>query len=117
SCKYFLLGGWLRLLPTFLQIKEIIQTEQECTVRILSYRKDKSSFWNCLHLSLVRNASGKITSVQIAYYVGVQIEEDCKKQDRHGLSPEMRQLSVVGAVKVAVRSLSMGASLAGSSKS
>ncbi|MBA0556252.1 hypothetical protein Golob_026367 [Gossypium lobatum] len=121
---------------TLHQIKESIQTEQACTVRILSYRlilehfkyllkygivsirskhsyyctrKDKSSFWNCLHLSPVRNASGKV-----AYFVGVQIEEECKNKERHGLSPEMRQLSTVGAVKVAVRSLSMAA---GSSKS
>ncbi|KAL4278448.1 hypothetical protein GQ457_03G012140 [Hibiscus cannabinus] len=91
------------------QIKESIQTEQACTVRILSYRKDQSSFWNCLHLSPVRNATGKI-----AYFVGVQIDEECKNTDRHGLSPEMRQLSTVGAVKVAVRSSSMAA---GSSKS
>nr|AML76715.1 putative LOV domain-containing protein [Moringa oleifera] len=86
------------------QIKESIQCERACTVRILNYRKDKSTFWNLLHISPVRNASGKI-----AYFVGVQIEEGCKNQDRHGLSPEMRQLSVVGAVKVAVRSLTMGA--------
>lgn len=94
---------------TLHQIKESIQTEQACTVRILSYRKDKSSFWNCLHLSPVRNAFGKV-----AYFVGVQIEEECKNKERHGLSPEMRQLSTVGAVKVAVRSLLMAA---GSSKS
>lgn len=94
---------------TLHQIKESIQTEQACTVHILSYRKDKSSFWNCLHLSPVRNASGKV-----AYFVGVQIEEECKNKERHGLSPEMRQLSTVGAVKVAVRSLLMAA---GSSKS
>lgn len=47
--------------------------------------------------------------VQIAYFVGVQMEEGCKNQDRHGLSPEKRQLSAVGAVRVAIRSLSMGA--------
>ncbi|OMO90281.1 hypothetical protein CCACVL1_07424 [Corchorus capsularis] len=117
GCNFGVLDGVDTDPSTLHEIKESIQTEQACTVRILSYRKDKSSFWNCLHLSPVRNASGKITSVQIAYYVGVQIEEDCKNQDRHGLSPEMRQLSAVGAVKVAVRSLSMGASLAGSSKS
>lgn len=52
--------------------------------------------------------------VQIAYFVGVQMEEACKNQDGHGLSPEMRQLSAVGAVRIAVRSLSMGA---GTSKS
>ncbi|KAG4207939.1 hypothetical protein ERO13_A03G098866v2 [Gossypium hirsutum] len=104
-----MLGALLLISYFFFQIKESIQTEQACTVRILSYRKDKSSFWNCLHLSPVRNAFGKV-----AYFVGVQIEEECKNKERHGLSPEMRQLSTVGAVKVAVRSLSMAA---GSSKS
>lgn len=52
--------------------------------------------------------------MQIAYYVGVQIDESCENHDKHGLSPEMRQRSAVGAVKVAVRSLSM---VAGTSES
>nr|AML78002.1 putative LOV domain-containing protein [Viola canadensis] len=87
------------------QIKDSIQGEQACTVRILNYRKDMSSFWNLLHTSPVRNATGKI-----AYFVGVQMEEGCKStEDRNGLSPAMRQLGAVGAVKVAVRSLSMAA--------
>nr|AML79075.1 putative LOV domain-containing protein [Linum tenuifolium] len=85
------------------QIKLSIQAQQACSVRILHYRKDKSSFWNLLHISPVRNATGKI-----AYFVGVQIEEG--SLDRHGLSPEMRQLSVVGSIKVAVRSSSMSSS-------
>ncbi|KAF8378395.1 hypothetical protein HHK36_029734 [Tetracentron sinense] len=42
------------------QIEESVRTEQACTVRILNYRKDKNSFWNLLHLSPVRNASGKV---------------------------------------------------------
>ncbi|KAL2336948.1 hypothetical protein Fmac_011394 [Flemingia macrophylla] len=50
----------------------------------------------------------------VAYFVGVQIEDDYKNEDGPFLSPEKRQLSVVGVVKVAVRSLSM---TAGSSKS
>ncbi|KAG8663237.1 protein TWIN LOV 1 isoform X1 [Manihot esculenta] len=91
------------------KIKESIQTEQACTVRILNYRKNKSTFRNLLHISPVRNATGKI-----AYYVGVQIEEEYKSQERHGLNPEKRQLSCVGAVRIAVRSTSIGA---GSSKS
>lgn len=45
--------------------------------------------------------------LQIAFYVGVQVEEG-SKSDSRGLSPEMMQLGAVGAVKVAVRSLSMG---------
>ncbi|KAH6815698.1 PAS/LOV protein B [Perilla frutescens var. frutescens] len=92
--------------PTALfQIKECIRTQQACTVRILNYRKDRTSFWNFLHISPVRKASGKV-----AFFVGIQIDDRCKNQEAHGLSPEKRQLSVVGAVKVAVRGLSMGAS-------
>nr|AML78717.1 putative LOV domain-containing protein [Elaeocarpus sylvestris] len=104
GCNCRFLNGLDTDSATLDQIKESIQTEQACTVRILNYRKDKSSFWNLLHISPVRNASGKI-----AYFVGVQIEEGSRNQDRRGLSPEMRQLSTVGQVKVAVRSLSMSA--------
>lgn len=90
---------------TQFQMKECIQTEQACTVRILNYRKDRTPFWNFLHISPVRNASGKVE-----YFVGIQIDESGKNYETHELSPRIRQLSVVGAVKVAVRSLSMGAS-------
>nr|AML78181.1 putative LOV domain-containing protein [Sideroxylon reclinatum] len=102
NCRF--LSGVDTDFSTIFQIKESIRTEQACTVRILNYRKDQSSFWNLLHISPVRNASGKI-----AYYVGVQMDEGCKNQNKNGLSPQMTQRSVVGAVKVAVRSLSMGA--------
>ncbi|XP_044489692.1 protein TWIN LOV 1 isoform X4 [Mangifera indica] len=89
---------------TLYQIKESIRAEQACTVRILNYRKDKTSFWCLLHMSPIRNASGKV-----AYFASVQTEEGCKSADRHGLSPEKMQLSAIGAIKVAVRSSSMGA--------
>lgn len=46
--------------------------------------------------------------LQIAFFVGVQMDES-SGHDEQGLSPQMRQLGAVGAVKVAVRSLSMGA--------
>ncbi|XP_048134795.1 protein TWIN LOV 1 isoform X2 [Rhodamnia argentea] len=88
---------------TLFQMKECIQIRQPCTF-LFPFRKDGSSFWNLLHISPVRNASGKI-----AYFVGVQIEEDCENQGGDALSPEMRQRSTVGAVKVALRTLSMGA--------
>ncbi|KAL8518807.1 hypothetical protein ACS0TY_009960 [Phlomoides rotata] len=87
------------------QIKECIRTQQACTVRILNYRKDRTSFWNFLHISPVRNASG-----EVAFFVGIQIDDGCRNEETRRLSPEMKQLSVVGAVKVAVRGLSMGAS-------
>ncbi|EOA24125.1 hypothetical protein CARUB_v10017359mg [Capsella rubella] len=84
------------------EMKECILKGQSCTVQILNYRKDKSTFWNLLHISPVRNASGKT-----AYFVGVQVEESCRNTENNELRPETRQLSVVGAVRVAVRSLSM----------
>nr|AML77508.1 putative LOV domain-containing protein [Impatiens balsamina] len=102
NCR-FLCGEYTDFAVTS-QIKESIEAARPCTVRILNYRKDGSSFWNLLHISPVRNATGKI-----AYYVGVQIEECSKNLDRNVLSPEQRQRSVVGTVKVAVRSSSMGA--------
>lgn len=53
--------------------------------------------------------------LQNAYFVGVQIEEgSCNNEDRDGLSAKMRQQSTVGAVRVALRTLSVGA---GSSRS
>nr|AML79094.1 putative LOV domain-containing protein [Illicium floridanum] len=98
NCRF--LQGPDTNMETLCQIRECIQTERACRVRILNYRKDKSSFWNLLHISPVRNASGKI-----AFYVGVQLDEN-SVNDGEGLSPEMRQLGAIGAVKVAVRSLS-----------
>nr|AML76704.1 putative LOV domain-containing protein [Heracleum maximum] len=103
NCRF--LSGQDTDSSTQFQIKESIRIEQPCTVCILNYRKDKSSFWNYLHISPVRNASGKI-----AYFVGVQIDASGKNQDEKCPGPHTRHLSAVGAVKVAVRVSSMGAS-------
>lgn len=48
-----------------------------------------------------------VMTVQLVHFASVQTEEGCEKADRHGLSAEMRQLSAIGVIKVAVRSLSM----------
>ncbi|KAL8104767.1 hypothetical protein AgCh_028812 [Apium graveolens] len=103
NCRF--LSGKDTDFSTQYQIKESIRIEQPCTVCILNYRKDKSSFWNYLHISPVRNASGKI-----AYFIGVQIDASGKNQDEKCPGPHMRHLGAVGAVKVAVRVSSMGAS-------
>lgn len=76
------------------RIKECFQKEQPCTLRMLNYRKDGTSFW--LHISPVRNASGKV-----AYFVAVEGEDNSENQG-------LRQRGVVAAVKVAVRGMSMG---------
>ncbi|CAH9087419.1 unnamed protein product [Cuscuta epithymum] len=92
---------------TQFQIKECIRTEQPCTTRILNYRKDRTPFCNFLHISPVRNATGKV-----AYFVGVQIEEDAENaHEKHGLRPDRSHLGAVAAVKVTVRGSSMGTTI------
>nr|AML77837.1 putative LOV domain-containing protein [Pistia stratiotes] len=102
NCR--LLNGADTDLQALQQIKESIGAAKACTVRVLNYRKDGSTFRNRLLVSPVRNASGKI-----AFHVWVQMDEEAAKVDEQGLSPEMKQLGAVGAVKVAVRSLSAAA--------
>ncbi|PKA59013.1 Protein TWIN LOV 1 [Apostasia shenzhenica] len=100
NCRF--LRGPCTDVGTSQQIKDSIRAENACTVRILNYRKDGTLFWNLLHISPVRNSSGKI-----AFFVGVQTDEGFEN-DKHALSPAIWQLGAVGAVKVAVRSLSSG---------
>ncbi|CAK9869389.1 unnamed protein product [Sphagnum jensenii] len=85
------------------KIRESIADQCACTVRILNYRKDKTPFWNHLHLSPVRSAGG-----EVAFYVGVQLAVDIvdgANDGQGGMTPHMKQLGAIGAVKVAVRSL------------
>ncbi|GAB2214102.1 hypothetical protein Droror1_Dr00018438 [Drosera rotundifolia] len=103
GCSHIFLSGLDTDTSTLSKVNGSIHTGQPCTVRLLNYRKDRTSFWSILHVSPVRNASGKI-----AYFVEVHAEEDEKEQAGNVSSPKSKHLSVVGAVKVAVRSLSMG---------
>nr|AML77855.1 putative LOV domain-containing protein [Microcachrys tetragona] len=84
------------------KIRQSIEAEQPCTVRILNHRKDGNPFSNLLHTAPVRNASGKV-----AFYVGVQLDVTGMEDDHSdkGMTSHMKQLGAVGAVRVAVRSL------------
>jgi PAS domain S-box-containing protein len=42
------------------EMREAIDAEKPCTVRLLNYRKDGTPFWNNLHVSPIRNACGKV---------------------------------------------------------
>ncbi|KAL9246422.1 hypothetical protein vseg_019958 [Gypsophila vaccaria] len=89
---------------SLLQIDDCIQNKKPCKVRVLDFRKDMTTFWNQLHISPLRNASGKV-----AYFIEVHMEEDSSTdQNREKLNPEMRQLGAIAAAKVAVRSATMG---------
>nr|AML79502.1 putative LOV domain-containing protein [Woodsia ilvensis] len=83
-------------------IGESLRAEKPCTVKLLNYRKDKTPFWNLLHIAPVRSSSGKV-----AFFAGVQlevasVEEPCLGSET---SPHIKQLGAVGALRVAVRSL------------
>ncbi|KAF7021426.1 hypothetical protein CFC21_034381 [Triticum aestivum] len=82
------------------EINRHICREEACTVHLLNYRKDGSTFRDLLHVSPIRNSSGKV-----AFHVWVHLDESAK-HDFSGLTPEVWQLGAVGAVRVAVRSLS-----------
>ncbi|GAB4839950.1 hypothetical protein Ancab_020660 [Ancistrocladus abbreviatus] len=59
GCGHKFLSGTDTDSSTLLQIDDSIESGQPCTVRILNYRRDRTSFWNLLHVSPVRNAFGK----------------------------------------------------------
>ncbi|XP_076883074.1 protein TWIN LOV 1-like [Bidens hawaiensis] len=103
NCRF--LSGYETDDSTELQITNSMQTGKACTVCILNYRKDGSPFWNSLYIAPVRNASGKIT-----YFVEVQMNANGENRERN-LRPEM---SVVAAVKVAVRASGMTATTSNS---
>ncbi|XP_021313403.1 protein TWIN LOV 1 isoform X2 [Sorghum bicolor] len=79
--------------------------EEACTVDLLSYRKDGSSFCDLLHVSPIRDASGKV-----AFHIWVHLDMGAK-HEFNGLVPEVWLLGAVGAVRVAVRGLSASGSL------
>ncbi len=49
------------------QIREALQGQQDCSVTLLNYRRDGSSFWNELRLAMVEDEQGCVT-----HFVGVQ---------------------------------------------
>ncbi|WVZ72619.1 hypothetical protein U9M48_021049 [Paspalum notatum var. saurae] len=94
------------------EINQHICSEQACTVDLQSYRKDGSSFHDLLHVSPIRDASGKVRLhlSQVAFHIWVHLDMGAK-HDFNGLTPEVWQLGAVAAVRVAVRGLSASGSL------
>ncbi len=111
-------------------IRDALNREVPVTVTLLNYKKNGTPFYNCLHISPVRNSAG-----QVVYYCAVQVEVDGERAwgrasaagadaamvaegDAQGdLAPNgkvpeptamqlLQQKGTVGAVKVAARALS-----------
>ncbi|KAI5005250.1 hypothetical protein ZWY2020_032493 [Hordeum vulgare] len=68
------------------EINRHICREEACTVHLLNYRKDGSTFRDLLHVSPIRNSSGKV-----AFHVWVHLDESAKN-DFSGLTPEEKKL-------------------------
>ncbi|KAG8045922.1 hypothetical protein GUJ93_ZPchr0008g13684 [Zizania palustris] len=60
GCNCRFLNGPGTSLEVLEEINQHICSEQACTVHLLNYRKDGSSFRDLLHISPIRNASGKV---------------------------------------------------------
>ncbi|CAO2205321.1 unnamed protein product [Urochloa humidicola] len=105
GCNCRVLNGPGTSLEVLEEINQHICSEQACTVDLLCYRKDGSSFCDLLHVSPIRDASGKV-----AFHIWVHLDVGAK-HDFNGLTPEVWQLGAVAAVRVAVRGLSASGSL------
>ena len=65
NCRFLQGPGTDR--DTLEKLRSAIRQKQACTVQLLNYRKDGTSFWNRLSITPVRDASGNVT-----HFIGVQ---------------------------------------------
>ncbi len=68
------------------RIRETLRTEDSCTLEILNYRKDGTTFWNELSISPVRDTIGRLT-----HFVGRQSDITGRKllESQHRQSQKM----------------------------
>ncbi len=63
-------------------LRRAIAERRECSVELLNYRKDGSSFWNAVSVTPVRDEGGRLT-----HFVGVQVDVT----ERRNLEAQIRQ--------------------------
>ena len=61
-------------------IREALKEERECVVEILNYRKDRSTFWNRLSITPVRDESGRVS-----HFIGIQSDVTARRLAEDGL--------------------------------
>ena len=71
------------------RVREAIQHKRHCTVEVLNYRKDGTTFWNELSISPVLDPSGRLT-----HFVGAQVDVT----ERRLLEEQLRQSQKMDAV-------------------
>jgi PAS domain S-box-containing protein len=74
------------------EIRSALAECRECVVEILNYRKDRTTFWNRLSITPVRDGSGEVT-----HFIGVQsdvtarrLAEDGLRQSKEVLEQDLR---------------------------
>jgi PAS domain S-box-containing protein len=76
---------------TLERLRSAIRRRQSCTVQLLNYRKDGTTFWNRLSITPVRDASGEVT-----HFIGVQSDVTDQKETEETLQRAIRDLKVAG---------------------
>ncbi|CAH8333473.1 unnamed protein product [Eruca vesicaria subsp. sativa] len=71
------------------------------TFDVESYKRNELVGQNCRFLS--RFDTNSLVFYETTYFVGVQMEASCRDSESKELRSETRQLSVVGAVRVAIQ--------------
>ncbi len=71
------------------KLREALRTGRPCTVVLLNYRKDGTTFWNELSVSPVRDNAGRLT-----HFVGVQADIT----ERRSLEEQLRQSQKMEAI-------------------
>jgi PAS domain S-box-containing protein len=85
--------------PTVKQeIRDAIRQDRPCSVEILNYRKDGTSFWNRLSITPVRNDAGRVT-----HFIGIQNDVTRRREAEESLRSVNAQLKRDLAAAAAVQ--------------
>jgi PAS domain S-box-containing protein len=76
---------------TLERLRSAIRRKRACTVQLLNYRKDGTSFWNRLSITPVRDPSGSVT-----HFIGVQSDITDQKLAEQALQTANRRLEAAG---------------------
>ncbi|MBA4192485.1 MAG: hybrid sensor histidine kinase/response regulator [Planctomycetaceae bacterium] len=87
NCR--LLQGPLTDAETVKQVRKAIHAGQPCSVEILNYRKDGTTFWNALFISPLRDEQGRLVQ-----FVGVQADVT----ERRNLERQVQQSQKMEAI-------------------
>jgi PAS domain S-box-containing protein len=72
---------------TIEEIRTSIREERPCSVEILNYRKDGTTFWNGLSITPIRDESGRVTN-----FLGIQSDITKRKEYENAISLQSAKL-------------------------